>query len=329
MNRILQAAIFFGALITSNAHAVKSLETYVFGAARTAVDPLVVKENSKSSTTLPIIDADFLNVQTTDAQAYVSYAAGASIGSVAASLATLAEGPYSPVFTSGVLDVDATGAVVASFTTDDIVFEAPTNTVTTVESLLNVSGTLFTGTNPASEGAVAIANSTVTVSVEINGPGVNFSAFGSRTLSEQNIWGELETGPEVFDSGVFVGAIFPSAAEFGPVNVPTNTPLTMTVSLSLNAGAALDSQGGEAPFSGRASGDAIFGSTVNFPDSGPVFLVEPGITVSSVSASIVNNAWLGTPVSVSLVPLPPAAALIGLPLLAMMRRRSFASAPSG
>ena len=95
----------------------------------------------------------------------------------------------------------------------------------------------------------------------------------------------------------------------------------MSVSLFVSGSAALDSGGGESPFSGSASGDAIFGSTVKFPTSGPVFLVEPGINVSSASASIVNNQWLGTPVSVSLVPLPPSSALLALPLLAMLRRR--------
>lgn len=321
MNRITYIMIFLGFLAVTNAHAVKETETHVFGAARTAIDPLVVKENTKTGSTLPIFDVDFINVQTTDAQAYVSYAAAASIGSLATSLATLAEGPFSPIFTSGILDVDANGFVVASFTTDDIVFSSAANTMTTVESLLNISGSLFTGTNPASEGAEALATAVVNVNVELSGPGVNFSAFGSRTFSEQNIWGQVQTGPQIFNSGVFVGPVFPSSVSFGSVNVPTNTSLTMSVSLSVNASAALDSGGGDAPFSGSASGDALFGTTVQFPTSGPVFLVDSGITVSSVSASIVNNEWLGTPVSASLVPLPPAGLLIVLPVLAMAGRR--------
>ena len=64
------------------------------------------------------------------------------------------------------------------------------------------------------------------------------------------------------------------------ISLPTNTPLTLNISLESTAGAGFDC-----------------GSTVNtnyafsFPSIGPVFNLPPGVTVNAPELNIVNNRW--------------------------------------
>ncbi len=114
----------------------------------------------------------------------------------------------------------------------------------------------------------------------------------------------------------------PATISIGPYTVSLNQPFEVEVNMYTYASAQFAGINGG---SGESEAWSDYGSTLHFPIAGPVFTLPAGLTTSSVSAGVVDNAWTGTPAQAAAVRLPePGLALsqaCALVALCLARRR--------
>ena len=258
------------------------------------------------------------NLQVIDQAAYARQfsAAAANAGSVA--VVTISD-------TSGVFDstggvgpseaVWATGLAEAKVVIDDIIFTGPGFSTTTSINV-DVSGLFSNSVNPGGADIFARSSTSVAVAVDFSASGNDFD--GSRFETVEQLGTNASVTIDQTDVGDLAGFTFPGTISLGNFTVSLNQPYTLELYLFVQSSARLLGDG-----TGSANNLVDFGSTMNLPTSGPVFDLAAGYSVNSVSADIVDNAWLGTPVSVSPIPLPPAAILLIAPLAVLMKRQLY------
>lgn len=102
-------------------------------------------------------------------------------------------------------------------------------------------------------------------------------------------YSENTNGGNHFSNGTGPLQNFTGLVEFGtiPKNLPTETPLTMTLTVSV--GSSIEHY---FAFSGNGSSSADFGSTLQLVVGKPVFDLPPGYTASSVQANIIDNMFV-------------------------------------
>jgi hypothetical protein len=204
----------------------------------------------------------------------------------------------------------------ANFRVDDIIFRATSGTPASfINVSLNVavSGVLsaWLGGNSTFPQGGGAASGELYVTVSLNGyPSSGYQTFGCTSEGCRGSSGGM------FASGT-IGQFSTST-----VQVPTNRPVTLTVSASV----------------GTQVRDCIalcgtigaYGQTISLPTSGPVFSLPDGYTVDSASLSLQDNLWLGSPPQIQeelayLVPEPAMtglAAASGIALARLRRRRA-------
>ncbi|MCB1739477.1 MAG: hypothetical protein KDK91_03850 [Gammaproteobacteria bacterium] len=236
--------------------------------------------------------------------------AGANLGSIGAIASSRTEGTYATQ--PGQVPL-ASGQARASFTIDDIQFTGGSpGTLVEVTPLFEVSGDLSRFALPGSDGTVMSASSLIDLDIEF-GPAPGGTNFSGRMTS---IFQQRGFDPPDFEFnaiGDLSGVTFPATIALDPFTAVVGLDYTLTVSLRVQSLAQL---GGipTGTHNGTISSSALFGSTVSFPTTGPVFLLPDGFSATSLSASIESNEWTGTLVSVAPVPLPGALGLLACAL---------------
>ena len=243
--------------------------------------------------------------------------------SVAVNGGSIAVGAYTSlsgeVDTRGgtVLDRPSVGAdTIVTLIIDDIIFTGPGSSTTTT---LNLAASGFFNANAfASPGVIAFSSARVDMSVQFDmGIGsLDFVGFQSKAVNHNTIANPgLPPAVSEIENGDLTGVSFPDTLNIGSFNVSLNNPYTLKITLGADSSGRIDGFG-----SAVSTGIADFGHTVSFPTAGAVFELAPGYSVNSVSADIVNNEWLGEPVSTTVVPLPGALWML-LPALGWLVRK--------
>ncbi|HKI84785.1 MAG TPA: hypothetical protein VKA63_10675 [Candidatus Krumholzibacteria bacterium] len=166
------------------------------------------------------------------------------------------------------------GQISATMQFGDVIFEGPVGVVA-VQLRLHVTAIL----NAVSEGGFS------TSAVEVDVHLFNDYLLGVASVDA----GIAPDGPQ--DDALLDGTLTPDPQGYiidavivtPPIQVPTNSTLNMFISLQAYAGAY-------AP-QGAAETLADVGNTVEFPRSGPVFILPEGYTVNSPDAGIKDNLW--------------------------------------
>ena len=242
---------------------------------------------------------------------YAKGAAASSAGSGSLATATFASisGPDASN------QLEAVARAQAEMIIDDLVFNGPGSTVTTSLNL-DWSGFMLDVLMPQNEFTYAIANTYVTITGRLFNGGTTYLEFaGNRTVSvSQDGFGAFED-EFVSTSGLIDGGWPPNGDLVTDLFVvPTNTDISLELSLYSESAVGFYPTGTEL-LQGTAFATSDFGHTLNLNADGPVFNLALGETVNSVSSDIENNAWLGTPVSASVVPVPSIFYLIGTGVL--------------
>lgn len=254
-------------------------------------------------------------VQTGESRAFAYSVAHGNGGSLAVLAHGVSEGEVTSSPGFGLPDaVITTSLAEGTLIIDDLIFTGPGHSTVVTLNIL-VSGYLF-NLPQANNHVTAYTSSYVTLGVNWNHGATEFSGSQSKIVEQTDYLGPLETHENA--GGDFAGVDFPHLISLGEYSVSLNTPYTLRLFLGVSARTNLTGHG-----IGFARADSDFGHTVSFPQTGPVFNIEEGYSVSSVSADIVDNQWLGTPVEATLVPLPPALWLLvpALSLLGLRRAR--------
>lgn len=256
------------------------------------------------------------NLQVIDQAAYSRQFSGAAANAGSLAVVTMSN-------TSGVFDstggvgpseaVWASGLAEAKVVIDDIVFTGPGFSTTTSINV-DVSGLFFNSVSPGGTDIFARSATTVGVAVDFSALGNDFS--GTRIESIEQLGSLAAPTVEQVDIDDLAGFSFPGTISLGDFNVSIGQTYTLELYMFVQSSARLLGNG-----TGSAGNLVDFGSTMNLPTSGPVFTLADGYSVNSVSADIVDNAWLGTPVSVSPIPLPPAVLLLLSALGFLLRPR--------
>jgi hypothetical protein len=166
------------------------------------------------------------------------------------------------------------GQISATMQFGDVIFEGPVGVVD-VRLRLHVTATL----NAISEGG--FSTSAVEVEVHLfNDYLLGVASVDAGIAPEGPVDHELLDGTLTPDpSGYIIDAVIVTP----PIQVPTNSTLNMFISLQAYAEAY-------AP-QGAAETLADVGNTVEFPRTGPVFILPEGYTVNSPDAGISDNLW--------------------------------------
>ena len=215
-------------------------------------------------------------------------------GSAAAgpgSLAVIGSAVYSVIDPTN--ETSAQGVATAISTVDDLVFSG-VGTLNGVFLMLDLTGSMSVF------GTASVATSSLTLSFKLQNQ--SFDAFRTVQLPAfffvdgvlDGIWPQ---GVSTFSGPLLVGPFN---------NVPTNTNLSLRMSMSVSPGAFIFPNF-PAVVGNAASAQGDLGNTLSFTSSGPVFSTDDPnfISVNSVQASIVNGIWTGSPVSASPIPGPP------------------------
>ena len=265
----------------------------------------------------PAPDSSLNQLSASDSDTYAHQFSGAAAN--AGSLAVVSRSHVGGTFdsTGGVGPsnaVWASGAAEARFVIDDIVFTGPGfSTQTTIN--FDVSGLLSDTTQAGMSGIFALSSASVVVSMNLgNDPGPDF--YGTQIRSTQHYNFPLPPVTSVSEQGDLIGVSFPASFDYGPVTVSLGVAYKLEMILAVSSSARLIGNG-----TGEVLSMADFGSTMSFPTAGPVFNLNPGYTVNSFSAGIVDNEWTLEPVSVSAVPLPAAVWGLAAGLPWLLRRR--------
>lgn len=246
-----------------------------------------------------------------DTQAYSHGAAAANGGSIAVLAHTRIMGSVDSRApgTADLIQTNVNPQVTLDI--DDIVFTGPGFT-TTATLNLDISGFFDAHAMSNSSGLFAKGSAGVSVLVNWNGGAPEYQGLSSTTVNHNTYPAPpVETTAANND---LTGVTFPTTISLGPMIVSLNQAYTLRLYLAAFTSTQADGFG-----IADAGGTSDFGHTLSFPTSGPVFDLPSGYSVSSASADIVDNTWLGTPVSVSLVPLPAAVWLL-MPALALLAR---------
>jgi hypothetical protein len=164
-----------------------------------------------------------------------------------------------------------TGSSFSGVTWDDVVISGPPGTTITSFNL-DLDGSLIAGA-PAQ--AAASSNAQISFYYNTNNIGgglYGLSVYaGSTTLSAN---GQLANFP---GNPIIASPTF---------QVPTNTPLTIGIGLSVYANVSLNLS-----LTGNPAANADFGHTLTLATDRPVFNLPAGYTANSVQAGIVNNTF--------------------------------------
>lgn len=176
---------------------------------------------------------------------------------------------------SGNFNYRVEGTAAASFTVDDLVLHGPGPTIFT-SARARLTGRISVGTSVNYSGYCSVQAS------------ISLAGFNN---ANGGFYSENTNGGNHFINGSGPLQNFNGLVEFGtiPKNLPTETPLTMTMTLSV--GSSIEHY---FAFSGNGSSNADFGSTLQLVVGKPVFDLPPGYTASSVQANIVDNIYIPT-----------------------------------
>ncbi|MEQ8660475.1 MAG: hypothetical protein RLW62_06625, partial [Gammaproteobacteria bacterium] len=246
-----------------------------------------------------------------DSQAYSYGAAAANDGSFAVLAHTRVTGAVDSR-AAGTTDLIQTNVKPeVTLTIDDIDFTAPGFTTTTPLDL-DVSGFFDAHAMSDSSGLFATGSAGVSVLVNWDGGAAEYTGLSSTTVNHNTFPApQFETSVANND---LAGVTFPTTISLGPMDVSLNQAYTLRLCRSTFASTQVDGFG-----MADAGGTSDFGHTLGCSTNRPVSDLPAGYSVNAASADIVDNQWLGTPVSVSLVPLPAAAWLLA-PALALLAR---------
>ena len=182
-----------------------------------------------------------------------------------------------------------------------------------------VPGTATINEQAGSLRSTGAANAQFFLQIELNGVEAGFGEIIRRQTNDVN--------SQTLD-GFFVGKF---GSELSLSALITSSELMLPVE-SVFSVHVLANAGANA--SGRAAGEpddefdftdvgalaiSDFSSTVQFPSTGPIFVLPPGFTLESVSAGIANNRLLAAPQA---VPEPSALLLLALAMLYLVRASS-------
>jgi hypothetical protein len=205
---------------------------------------------------------------------------------------------------------------------DDFIVRGPGSSAIPAALNLLVSGFLGTATIDEQGGSLkstGAANAQFFLQIELNGMRAGFGEIIRRETAGVN--------SQTVD-GLFIGKF---GSELSLTSLITSSELMLPVG-SVFSVHVLANAGSNA--SGRVTGEpddefdftdvgslatSDFSSTVQFPTTGPVFVLPPGYTVESVSAGIANNRVLAPPQA---VPEPSTLPCLVLALLYLMRAAS-------
>lgn len=317
---ILTIALFCSS--ASFGAAAGETEARVYGSAFNFIDSTETNEIEANSATESNINVAAESGDSTTPEVFTRHrsSAAANLGSVGVVATSQAAGTFN--LGSGQAP-SANGRAFAEFTIDDIVFSGPTTLFETSVNL-EVSGSLMDISTPLSSGVVTTAATSVDI----------FASFGigtsTTTLTGRQTTRYVQSGfnppstDQFFEGEDLVGVSFPSTLTLEPFQVSTGLTYELTVSLFVSSSAKLGGIPGNT-HSGDVTASALFGSTANLPLLADVFNLPAGYTANSISANIVDNAWLGTPVSVSAVPLPGAFWLMITGIVLVRSRRRVAT----
>jgi len=164
-----------------------------------------------------------------------------------------------------------TGSAFSGVTWDDVVISGPPGTTITSFNL-TLDGSLIAG---APTQAAASSNAQVSFYYNTNNIGgglYGLSVYaGSTTLTANGQLANFPANP-IIASPTF--------------QVPTNTPLTIGIGLSVYANVSLNLS-----LTGNPAANADFGHTLTLATNRPVFNLPPGYTAKSLQAGIVNNSF--------------------------------------
>ena len=164
-----------------------------------------------------------------------------------------------------------TGSAFSGVTWDDIVISGPPGVMMTSFNL-DLDGALIAGAP-----AQATASSNAQISFYYNASNIGgglygLSVYAGSTTVTAN--GQLANFPA---DRIIASPSF---------QVPTNTPLTIGIGLSVYANASLNLS-----LTGNPAANSDFGHTLTLATDRPVFVLPPGYTANSVQAGIVNNSF--------------------------------------
>ena len=259
-----------------------------------------------------------LNVQTVgDPATYAWVFAGAAANGGSAAVVSRSHSFGTVDSTGGVGledSINAHGEASAKVVIDDFVFSGPGGVINDAYLNLDVSGLLIGSALTITRSAFADSSSFFSMGAHFEGLA---NMQGSQGLRIEHY--DASQPPEIRPSevGDLVGVSFPEIISVGPFAVSTNGVYTIEFSIAVQTDTNLFGVG-----EGQSIGFADFGSTVSLSINGPVFTLPAGFSASSATANVVDNQWMGTPVSVVApsVPLPPA---LGFLLAGLMSLRVF------
>jgi hypothetical protein len=244
--------------------------------------------------------------------------AGAAVnaGSAATAAFARAGGAWGPV--PGGSQILANCEAATSFEVDDFMV---TGGGGLVDAYLNLDLSGFqdqtTELIPVSGNVLGSTSARVFVHVEIGGQAIQTRKW---------ITTSQETGQAPDVTVVFLDpeldVALPATIGIGPFQVTANQAFDLKVVLLSDS---LSQWFGINGGSGLSETVVDYGSTLSLSTSGPVFDLPVGFTASSISADVVDNTWLGSPVDPVIVPEPGRAVTlfaggIGLVLLQRDRR---------
>lgn len=231
------------------------------------------------------------NLENPKSRGYASASAGGG------SVAVVSNSKASGIAPTG-QDTMSQGYNTAESTVTDMIFSGPGPNVNTKLNLL-WSGVMGHSVESVNGNTYTNSNTSLDINGSIRRPSsTTFLSFSGYISVSKEQYGLNPQTTGIYDGGILTGAYPPSGplvtAEF---NVPTGEPLSFKLVMATNSGTLLLSTSVPAAAEGSATSKADFGGTVHLPTSGPVFDLPAGYTVNSVEANIVDNEWMGTPVS--------------------------------
>lgn len=291
-------------------------EARVYGSAFNFIDSVETNELEGNSSTETNLSVSAESGDSTTPEVFTRHrsSAAANLGSVGVVATSQAVGTYN--LGSGQAP-NANGRAFAEFTIDDIVFSGPAGLFETSVNL-DVSGSLMDISTPLSSGVVTSAGTSVDIFASFGRGTSNTTLAGRQTTTYIQSGFNPPSTDQFFEGEELVGVSFPTTLTLEPFQVSTGLTYELTVSLFVSSSAQLGGIPGNT-HSGDVTASALFGTTANLPLLADVFNLPAGYTVNSLSSNIVDNAWLGTPVSVSAVPLPGAFGLMITAVVTMMR----------